>query len=152
VAGKAGSPWTAGGTLPSEATETGAWILWKPFVTDFEARTSLSFAIPLSAGLDEEHVHYVNAAGQELIVDPVTEEAEFVAAITCLGTATAPSAPPGNLCVYVGVEGGPMEPAGTINPLVGNNSIGGASTAGAVVRITGDTGLTVKGSWAVTAP
>jgi hypothetical protein len=45
-----------------------------------------------------------------------------------------------------------MEPAGTINPLVGNNSIGGASTAGAVVRITGDTGLTVKGSWAVTAP
>jgi hypothetical protein len=41
--GKEGSPWTAGGTLPPEKTETGAWV-------------PISFPIPLAAKIMDFHI------------------------------------------------------------------------------------------------
>ncbi len=49
--GAPGSPWTAGGTLPSGATETGSWMLLS------ENATTLSFNVPLKAPLDASKVH-----------------------------------------------------------------------------------------------
>jgi hypothetical protein len=50
--GAEGSPWTAGGTLPSGKTETGSWTLFGG-----EFATSLSFTIPLASPLAGANVH-----------------------------------------------------------------------------------------------
>jgi hypothetical protein len=52
-----GSPWTAGGTLPSGKTETGSWNL-APSAGGGPA-TSVSFAIPLSAEIEAANVFTV---------------------------------------------------------------------------------------------
>jgi hypothetical protein len=61
--GPEGSPWTAGGVLPPEKTETGTWAatagtpaikLFGGFAEGLMA--PISFPIPLKAGLDEAHV------------------------------------------------------------------------------------------------
>jgi hypothetical protein len=95
--GKEGSPWTAGGTLPSGKTETGVWAFGQ-----LEAGGGgsviipvASFAIPLKEPLPAGHARFINQAGME-----INEELEEVASTACLGTATEPSAQPGNLCVY----------------------------------------------------
>jgi hypothetical protein len=98
--GNAGSPWTLGGTLPSGATETGAWILPRPF-TKIESEPGpnetfavpISFSIPLVGDLDEAHVHLVTfpeapPAGCENSSHP--GPASFA----------NPEAVSGNLCVY----------------------------------------------------
>lgn len=63
--GAEGSPWTDGGTLPANATETGAWR----FSSGESAKLlgtfffkEISFPIPLSAELDENHVWVLFAA------------------------------------------------------------------------------------------
>lgn len=85
--GKEGSPWTAGGTLPAKATETGTWDVTTANVEreKDEASAAISFPIPLKEPLDEEHVHYVGTEGG-------TQQ--------CPGTAAEPKATAGNLCVY----------------------------------------------------
>ena len=93
--GAEGSPWTAGGTLPTEATETGTWELsdeegpagkhiWAP----------ISFAIPLSGGLDEQHVHFQTEANFGDFDEGGSEE------VGCKGNVLVPTAPIGHLCVY----------------------------------------------------
>src|ERR1700761_3323814 len=92
--GEEGSPWTAGGTLPSEATETG---VWGPRI---ELETGghwypISFAIPLAAPLDESHQVIVNEAEGE------------TSATGCPGQeGGTPTAEPGYLCVYVAEDFG----------------------------------------------
>jgi hypothetical protein len=81
-----GSPWTAGGTLPSEKSETGTWSVQ---TNDNSLGTVLelgfvpiSFTIPLSAPLAEPNIHLLAAHAS------ATSE--------CPGTATEPKAEPGN--------------------------------------------------------
>lgn len=63
--GPQGSPWSAGGTLPAGATETGGWA-WFNFTTSTSnAPAPISFDIPLAAQLDADHVHYVSATGKD---------------------------------------------------------------------------------------
>lgn len=85
--GPEGSPWTAGGTLPPGQTETGNWgvLLVEPGAAEW---ISLSFPIPLEESIDSgSNIHLIANAGED-------EE-------DCPGTAEAPSAEPGHLCVYV---------------------------------------------------
>jgi len=92
--GEEGSPWTAGGTLPKGATETGAWTFHAVEGTTEEVFAALSFPIQLSAPLGADKVHYESEAnfGDFDEGGPGT--------VGCEGTAVAPKAPEGNLCVF----------------------------------------------------
>jgi hypothetical protein len=97
--GKEGSPWTAGGTLPSGKTETGTWgAAWESSATLI---TPVSFTIPLAAqqcevepGVFTEHGICDGSAH-------VIKEGETAPAGCTGGTVAKPSAEPGNLCVYL---------------------------------------------------
>jgi hypothetical protein len=81
--GKEGSPWTVNGTLPSEKSEYGVWSDIGNNVNGAKVDLSIPFTLPLES-------------------EPVG--AEFVAlggtGTHCTGSATAPTAPAGYLCVY----------------------------------------------------
>jgi hypothetical protein len=134
--GAEGSPWTAGGVLPPESTETGAWS-FGPFgnaetqlVT--QARVPISFTIPVPGPIA------VNFVPKN--TPPTT---------ACPGTFAAPSAAPGNLCVYATNGSGftyveeqkPEGPSGE-----------GAGETGAFLLFELSAGTaTARGDWAVTA-
>jgi hypothetical protein len=89
--GDEGDPWTAGGTLPPGATETGAWSFSGSDATP-TMFAPISFFIPLGPGMfsgpnAEIQSHY-------------STQPDF--STFCHGTALAPTAPPGELCVYQG--------------------------------------------------
>lgn len=126
--GNSGSPWTAGGTLPNGSTETGSWSSTAAF--DY---VSISFPIPLANALEAGKVHYQG-------------EANF--ASTCTGSAAAPTAPSGQLCVYVALAINQK-----INEILNvGTGEAGAGKAGAVVstEATSAQGPTILGTWAVT--
>jgi Collagen triple helix repeat (20 copies) len=83
--GETGSPWPAGGTLPSGRTETGTWNLG-PIEGKVNASDSISFAIPLSFRLETSQVHFVGVGD--------TNPPE------CPGSVSEPEASSGNLCIY----------------------------------------------------
>ena len=138
--GPEGSPWAAGGTLPSGKKETGAWAIGTEANENFALYDSISFTLPLASSVK---ARFVNAAGEEVI------ESSGTPATVCLGSAANPTAPAGNLCIYeqAGVktlfesafnpEGGPANFAGK----------GGVN----IVFYT-EPGGTARGDWAVTAP
>lgn len=140
--GTNGTPWTPDNTLPEGATETGSWG------TGFRSSPYSSFTIPLSfpvklgVPLDAGHVHYINPVGKELPGN--------VTPANCHGSAAAPSADTGNLCVYASHE---EEIAARViyAPLAASLSPG-AATAGALLQLEiGEEGI-AYGTWAVTAP
>lgn len=165
--GKEGKPWTAGGTLPSKATETGTWAFGpinKPGAV-VNAMVA-SFAIPLAAPLLDGptggeicwgpkvsaacHVHFINAAGKEQTGSSEgKEEIDPSETGACLGKAESPTATSGNLCVYtkalIGVEA-------TGSPFILSPSGEGAGTAGATQQFLLDSGTNAEGNgtWAVT--
>ena len=147
--GKEGSPWTAGGVLPEGRSETGA------FATNFEhtelaaRNTAISFAIPLPASLDDEHVFYVTQA--EVTAGTATEH--------CPGSAEDPLAGSGYLCVYQGdtrvPEGGGLNVEAIKPPAATNLQEDGASRTGAVLDLHyegPESSAQFNGTWAVTAP
>jgi hypothetical protein len=81
--GPQGSPWTAGGTLPKGATETGTWGFGSAVGSP---REPISFAIPLDEAPEEADVHYLAVGGGE-----TTE---------CPGTVANPEAAEGQVCIY----------------------------------------------------
>jgi Collagen triple helix repeat (20 copies) len=144
AAGKEGSPWTAGGTLPSKKTETGAWSL-SATKENAGPPAAISFSIPLASALGEAAVHYVEAEGN---------------GTSCQGTAEEPTATLGNLCVYQAFATGlvlegeiakaSIQHAGAFP----SPAVKGASTSGAVILFTTEEEETplAYGTWAVTAP
>lgn len=73
-------------TLPVGETETGTFAFSGLKTEAFPFYwVPISFAIPLSAGLEASEVHYSTEAGF---------------ATTCTGSAEAPTAPSGHLCIY----------------------------------------------------
>ncbi len=175
--GPEGDPWTAGGTLPSGETETGAWTLGT--VSEGAApsgtgviRVPISFTLPLPSELDGTgckiesgsvvgpcEVHFINAAGKELILNMGTFSTDEVDSTECLGSAAAPSAEPGNLCIYTAELSG-AQPSnlgfawGDLAILkAATPGATGASTAGAFLGldITANNAQGA-GTWAVTAP
>jgi hypothetical protein len=122
--GNEGSPWTAGGTLPPGAVETGAWgaigLGEQEFIT-----SPISFPIPLKQKVKEPHVFF--GLGTEEEENP-TEFTEH-----CPGSNfQAPQVlKPGELCIYedfVAMEN--AELSGISSSIVG---FGGASPWGGFV-------------------
>jgi hypothetical protein len=137
-----GSPWTAGGTLPEGATETGQWILFDNGQAKEPQVTSISFSVPLHAPLDAADVHFI-AEG----ATPPTG---------CAGTLEKPQAANGNLCVFTktlaNLVPGFAELALT-SPIIDQIAGGpGAGTTGtSLVFEVETTGLVIGGgTWAVT--
>jgi hypothetical protein len=146
--GAAGSPWVAGGTLPSGSTEKGAWsVTGMPDSVAggliIRMSSPISFTIPLATA---PTVHII-AAGEHGLggkTCPTTSDAEN------------PEAEPGNLCIFVGTEENVgKSPAssgsyGSSNPATGAE---GADDAGTVLVVfsSKDEGMNAQGTWAVTA-
>lgn len=130
--GKEGSPWTAGGTLPSGKTEKGVWsaTINKNFEGGLSGYASISFGIPL---VSAPKVVYI------------TEE-EGSHAPECSGTAAEPQAAEGVLCVYTTAQDLATSEAPEVTKA-------GAflSFAGGTLGTTEVYGVAVHGTWAVTA-
>jgi hypothetical protein len=114
VQGETGAPGTNGttgytATLPSGATETGAWdFSVGPHVSTI--LTPISFPIPLKTTLDASHVIYV---GEEELFEKIQPSAcpgNWLSGLEHLNS-IEPKAAPGYLCVYEGVSmrGGNIE-------------------------------------------
>jgi hypothetical protein len=156
--GENGSPWAAGGTLPSGSTETGAWSHRFEGLEAGTATEPISFTIPLAAALTEGHAHYVS-------LEEVNRENGQSPPESCQGSAQEPTAAQGELCVY---EGFAKLPVAETTPIIGIIGIVSpsavdavstfeAGTAGAVALVKYEEGpeggnAYVQGSWAVTAP
>lgn len=136
--GKEGSPWTAGGTLPSNETETGAWAVGN---NDVAYMVSLSFNIPLE---EAPELGFVNVAGEEAAGGEAFHEVEH-----CTGSAEEPSAPAGYVCIY-----GASEELGTGPPGFGWFAATSVNTfvSGAAFPYVAGEEHTAWGTWAVTAP
>jgi hypothetical protein len=141
--GEEGSPWTAGGKLPTGATETGDWVAAEnPNPTDkfFTMYSEINFSIPIGETLDADHVHYVNEAGEEELNGTASPSTE------CLGTVAEPTATPGNLCIYTGFS--QMQFFRIFNPAT--LQVGGASETGALLAMKTNEGNFSWGTFAVT--
>jgi hypothetical protein len=145
-----GSPWTAGGTLPSGKTETGTWVLVSAVRPEgLAAQSPISFPIPLAEGLGSGEVHYVTKGEWETKKGPAQ----------CPGNPSSPEAEKGNLCVYEtnaqGVAESSGHPTTFLTPPGAYLSALGAGTSGDVLVFTSASGTEVSqgiGTWAVTAP
>lgn len=140
--GEEGSPWTAGGTLPKGATETGAWgFAGSPFSLEFSPGVfgrffdePLSFTIPL-------------ASAPTFVFNPFGQTEEH-----CSGSVQEPGADEGFLCVFAA------------EPSIGNIASAEASTVGTTGAILGvhtkeehhnaneetQAQVILNGTWAVT--
>lgn len=145
--GEEGEPWTAGGTLPPNATETGAWA--KPEEGSKDAFVPITFNVPLESGLPESNVHIVEegVAPPEACENPAHPGSASV---------SNPEAKSGHLCVYEG-----WSPVSTVvyvlklnfNPTAEPPVVEfGASVAGAIIGVNGnsETFAPAIGSYAVT--
>jgi len=152
--GPEGAPWTAGGTLPSGETETGAWSFGPPQNAFSLPRLLVSIPIPLAAPLGEGEVHYINAAGKEVVLNFEFEAPEEVTDEHCHGSAASPSADPGHLCIYEGEAlSGATFLGGNISIKDPTDGSVGAAVSGAYFEfITANTSAHGAGTWAVTAP
>jgi hypothetical protein len=91
--GAEGSPWTAGGTLPPGATETGTWAVSG---NGSKVPAAIPFPIHLAGNIENPHILF---KGGEL------------APPECTGpNPNHPNAKPGVLCIYLGPSEGASEP------------------------------------------
>jgi hypothetical protein len=118
--GKEGSPWTAGGTLPSEQTEKGDWDLEATTQAVSHVATSVSFVVPLAKAPTPHYLRFANnenpGTAKEPVYNPTTEKEEEIVQPACPGTYREPEAAPGNLCVYASAEEGTFANLGALNP------------------------------------
>ena len=124
--GKAASLWIAGGTLPSDKTETGTWTFTKD--VEGQIRIPLSLPIPTKEPLKAVGLHF---SGEE---DPSPN---------CRGSVAKPEADPGFICVYSDLHEDPLTGFGPIR------------TSGVVLIFESNTTtapLPDEGTWAATAP
>lgn len=153
-----GSPWTAGGTLPKEKTETGSWSYGKTS-TAGRLNVTIGFPIPLASALAAGKAHFLNEENKEVVLN-ASEELETKTSTQCLGTPAAPKATAGNLCIYTAKMTGTN---GTTilatSELIGNPGssttlgLGSTGTAGAHFSPELLSGSSEAwGTWAVTAP
>ncbi len=143
--GETGSPWSEGGTLPSEATETGTYFAGAEGNGSIfgGVMKEISFPVPLEAPIASGAVVYYDGQGS---VPADCENPEHAGSATALN----PEAKPGFLCVFqnIGSDFKFEEASTTAGPEVGPAgtfllfSLEGSSAAERYVG----------GTWAVTAP
>ncbi len=148
--GKEGSPYTAGGTLPSGSTETGAWsVIYTATAAGQPGSSAISFTIPLKA---EPATHYINNNGMEPFYNETTEkEEERSPSAACAGgSASSPKAETGTLCVFATQEANAGEFLFHGQFRVGD--IFGASADGAAAVFDSENAgeVSAVGTWAVT--
>ena len=92
--GTDGEPWTLGGTLPPGATETGTWATMVAGASEgvTEAPAVISFPIQLAGGIESNHVH-------------ISTQGDFSTFCPGGSGGDRPEAPPGEVCIYVALEG-----------------------------------------------
>jgi hypothetical protein len=128
--GATGSPWTAGGTLPVGATETGTWTQVMGSEEEGEALGSespISFPIPLAANISFLNVKTIPKGG--------TVPAQCDDGVGTPAGPAHPEADSGFLCIFVArgnTEAVSAKKAGASNET-------GSSTAGAILRAAGGT-------------
>jgi hypothetical protein len=130
--GEEGSPWTLGGVLPANATETGTWLLESPTASN-ELFAPISITIPLKSGLTSGKVHFVT-------VGDTTS--------SCTGSLQHPTAPAGEMCIYENEE-----PHGVVfkNVQLPEIETTGVSPYGALIAFKEvQANALVSGTWAVT--
>jgi hypothetical protein len=140
--GARGAPGTGASKLGSEQTETGVWSIATATTPEKKrlAATAISFPIPVEPA--PTNVHYVAKGG--------TPPAG------CSGTAAAPVAEKGNLCVFTSEE---SLLAAVFKGIETPGGAAGASSFGAIVSFEGTleapaegaSNINVRGTWAVTA-
>ncbi len=167
-----GNPVGSPQPLPSEATETGSWA------ASTTGLVPISFPIPLETELPPAGTHFVLTKVQEGKIgggagelcegetnhppngpEELSECEEPYKAVqaACPGTASAPEAETGNLCIYEGFSSeGPGEGTNLkVTAILPAGKYGaGASTAGAVIAVAeNEPGAPLFwGTFAVTAP
>jgi hypothetical protein len=160
--GPEGKPWTPNSTLPSGATETGAWAFSggvQTFKADVggeeeeitvgnpEVRVPISIPIELPSPLSDPgiNVHYSTQANFRDFDGDATN-GEF----GCTGNSGSPAAPKGHLCIF---QGGPLTSATFVEMFKPDSNSEGSSVVGGYLlfSITGPNAAG-GGSWAVTAP
>jgi hypothetical protein len=135
--GETGPPGPFPGLLPSGKTVRGAYSLADTAAAAGSLTTdSISFGFVLAAAPTD---HFIAAAGQ--------------ADARCPGTAAAPEASPGHLCIYEAKRSN-VAGAGSIDPVTATGTSGSVRAYGAAVLASSAAGGTFfsVGSWAVTAP
>jgi hypothetical protein len=141
--GEEGSPWTAGGTLPPKATETGTWLVTSPDGTGVFAGWevgAISFPIPLPGSIASDHI--------KLVTTPAPAECENAEHAGAAGFKN-PEAQPGYLCVFQ-AEKENMTHIGFVTPGFGDEI---ALPSGVLVVYEPTAPLArAEGTWAVTAP
>ncbi len=129
-------------TLPPGETETGVWTMNEASGSSPGfALGDISFPIPLSEELDEEHVKLIPAGGP---VDAVCDDNEGAAA-----SVDNPEADPGYLCVFTGFATG--EVGSIVKPNESPGTVGALKTGAIVQRIIPEGILAAWGTFAVTA-
>jgi hypothetical protein len=89
-----GSPWTAGGTLPQGASETGQWGWATEDYKQFQfAYVPISFEIPLKVAPTPHYIELGEGEGEGSPAPAIVNK-------ECEGTFKAPKAATGNLCVF----------------------------------------------------
>ncbi len=133
-------------SIPSGQTVKGVWggIYATPTVNSYFYAPRIGFPVPAPAGLTDAQVSFpagtANAAPGDL--DP-----------TCTGTAEAPTAPAGKVCVYVDSQSASVTSLAA-QQLDGENSEQSKLGFGVVVTATGaaNASTVARGTWAYTAP
>lgn len=131
------------GVLPSGVSETGPFVARDPNNPSAgkTLETAISFPLRLPAGVP---AFYLGSGG------PAVPQ--------CTGSAANPTAPPGNLCVYQGVQANTVQGSSFFAPsfIDPATTLGTATTApfGVILRgeSAGSGDAYIYGSWAVTAP
>lgn len=142
--GKEGSPWTAGGTLPTGATLTGTWgfsanLAGTPEVLKHIEAVPISFNIPLSGP--------INSPDRAVFVED--SNTPHCSAAPINGSLGNPKAESGYLCIYPSPLIGAITPSEVLGPVFApDNSIVGAAGTTLFFDVTEDT--IAYGSWAVT--
>lgn len=138
--GKEGSPWTAGGTLPPGATETGSWAFNQDLKTftvevggveeeitvgDDPILVPIGFAVPISGAMEPPHLHFDEGTALPCQFFNAQNELRN-------GTAGNPKAKPGELCVFTSAAGLTGTSFREISSIAGAE-LPGANRAGAML-------------------
>jgi hypothetical protein len=148
---------------PAQVAGTGNFEKERIVQEATEVWAPVSFPLPLAAPLPAAAVHMIKSNGEELLYNetPCTEpnvplhceEVELKPQSTCTGTAAAPTALPGNLCVYLT---SPLIPSIDYRGMLPPTFVppGGAGTTGTLLKfVVQESSQQIGfGTWAVTAP
>jgi collagen triple helix repeat protein len=140
--GLEGSPWTAGGTLPSGSTETGIWGTYTFPQPEGPQLFTISFTVPLAQG----------PGGTEPVERVYVGPSENKTAQGCPGyVGGIPAADPGKLCVYADQFANATR-EGFYHSIPGEPGFAeGVSTTGTLFNIQCAAECAAAGTWAVTA-